>query len=76
VVEAVITVDIPDPLKRQGSTEKILIEVHPLDFPFKIWILNWRSRLTEAMGIPRIGWKEEVKGGKTSPGERKKETYT
>jgi hypothetical protein len=72
VVEVVITTDKPDLLKRQGSTEK-LTEVHPLDFPFKIWIPDWRSLLTEATGIPRIGWKKRPKVEKHHQGHRERE---
>jgi hypothetical protein len=54
VVEAVNTADRYDLLKRQGSTEKP-DKSTSLDFPFKIWIPDWRSLLTEATRIPRIG---------------------
>jgi hypothetical protein len=60
IVDAVITADRLDLLKRQGLNEN-LTEVHPLDFPFKTQIPNWRSCLTEAMGILRIGWKKSPK---------------
>jgi hypothetical protein len=55
-----------------------LIEGHPLDFPFKIQIPDWRLRLTEAMGIPRIGWKKRPKVENIigdAKGEKERNTY-